>query len=235
MILSGHQPVYLPSLHLFSKIALSDKFMFVCHCQFVNKSWHSRNNIRNDNDALTLTVPVLKTGRFGQSISKTIINGDHWKRKHLGSIRNSYQKRPYFKDYFPRLEELIQQPWERLAQLNIALTLQFLDWLDIDTPIFYSEAHAIDGQKNDMLIAMCRAMGAQDYLSNTGAKAYVDDSILQAADITHHWQEFHHPRYDQGAEFMENLSIIDCLFNMGPATGDLVRKAGRIDPGLSTA
>jgi hypothetical protein len=235
MMLSGHQPVYLPSLHLFSKIALSDKFMFVGHCQFVNKSWHSRNVIRNGRTPLTLTVPVLKTGRFGQSISETIINGDHWKRKHLGSIRNSYQKRPYFKDYFPRLEELIQQPWENLGQMNIALIIQFLDWLNIDTPLFYSEDHAISGQKNDMLIAMCRAMGAQDYLSNMGAKAYGDESLLRAAAIDHHWQQFVPPRYEQGGEFMENLSIIDCLFNMGPASGDLVRQAGSIDPGLSTA
>ena len=43
MILSGHQPVYLPGIQLFNKIALSDKFMFVGHCAFEDGSWHNRN------------------------------------------------------------------------------------------------------------------------------------------------------------------------------------------------
>ncbi len=234
MILSGHQPVYLPSMHLFSKIALSDKFMFVGHCQFVNKSWHSRNTIRNGNQTLTLTVPVMKTGRFGQSISETEINNDHWKRKHLASIRNAYQKRPYFKDYFPALELLINQPWAYLGEMNIALIIQFLEWLEINTPIYYSEDYAITGQKTDMLINMCRAVGADHYLSNEGGSSYVDEKIMYDAGIYHCWQNFSHPIYDQGSDFMENLSIIDCLFNMGPASRDLIMKTSTILAGKFT-
>ncbi|MCF8473597.1 MAG: WbqC family protein [Emcibacter sp.] len=228
MILSGHQPVYLPSIHLFNKIALSDKFMFVGHCQFVNKNWHSRNYIRNGKESQILTVPVLKTGRFGQSISETVINGDHWKRKHLGSIKNAYQKRPYFKDYFPAIEELINRPWIYLGDLNIALVVQFLEWLKIDVPIFYSENHKISGHKTDMLISMCQAMGADHYLSNEGARSYVEEARMSEVGICHLWQDFSHPEYGQGADFIPNLSIIDCLFNMGPASRDIVIKAGTI-------
>lgn len=235
MILSGHQPVYLPSLHLFSKIALSDKFMFVGHCQFVNKSWHSRNVIRNGAQALTLTVPILKVGHFGQSISAAEINGNHWKRKHLASIRNAYQKRPYFEDYFPALEELINRPWTYLGEMNIALILQFLDWLDIDTPLFYSENHGISGQKTDMLMSMCQAMEADRYLSNEGARAYVDEHKMSGGEVSHFWQGFDHPTYDQGAEFIANLSIIDCLFNMGPASRGLILESGNIEAGEYTS
>lgn len=231
MILSGHQPVYLPSLHLFSKIALSDKFMFVGHCQFVNKSWHSRNIIRGAAQPLTLTVPVRKAGHFGQAISETEIDGTHWKRKHLGSIRGAYQKRPFFKDYFPALEELINRPWTYLGDLNIALIIQFLEWLEIDTPIFYSEEYGISGQKTDMLTSMCRAMEADHYLSNEGARAYVDEKQLFEAGIYHCWQDFKHPHYDQGAEFIENFSIIDCLFNKGAESRELILGAGAVSAG----
>lgn len=230
MILSGHQPVYLPSLHLFSKIALSDKFMFVGHCQFVNKSWHSRNNIRGANQMLTLTVPIRKAGHFGQSISEMEIDGAHWKRKHLGSIRGAYQKRPFFKDYFPTLEELINRPWKNLGELNIALIIQFLDWLKIETPLLYSEDQGITGQKTDMLISMCGAVDADHYLSNEGARAYVDEKQLSEAGISHCWQGFSHPLYDQGTDFMENLSVIDCLFNIGAAQcRELILAAGSIE------
>jgi len=228
MILSGHQPVYLPSLHLFSKIALSDQFMFVGHCQFVAKSWHTRNVIRNGENTLTLSVPVLKKGKFGQSINETEINGDHWKRKHLASIRGAYQKQPFFKDYFPTIEKILNQPWTSLGEMNIALIRQFLEWLEIDTPLLFSERHDITGQKNDMLISMCRAVNADQYLSNEGSRVYVDEDYLLAAGIKHHWQGFKHPTYEQGADFIENLSVIDGLFNVGPELGELIRQSGHI-------
>lgn len=234
MILSSHQPVYLPSLHLFNKISLSDKFVFLGHCQFVNQSWHSRNMIRNGDHPLTLTVPVVKAGHFGQSITDAAISGSHWKRKHLGSIRNAYQKRPYFKDYFPALEELINRPWTHLGEMNVALILQFLEWLEIETPIFYSEEHAISGHKTDMLMSSCQAMTADCYLSNEGSRCYVDEKKMCDAEISHYWQDFTHPVYDQGMEFIANLSIIDCLFNMGPASRELVVNAGVIKAGEYT-
>jgi len=231
MILSGHQPVYLPSLHLFSKIALSDEFMFVGHCQFVAKSWHSRNSIRSGQKPLTLTVPVFKTGRFGQSISETAINGDHWKRKHLASIRAAYQKRPFFDLYYPELEDLINRPWDHLGAMNIALIVKFLNWLEIDTPISYSEDHGVTGQKTDMLISMCQARAADHYLSNEGSRVYVEEDTMHQAGIYHCWQGFEHPVYDQGADFIPNLSVIDCLFNVGPASGGVIRSSGRVIAG----
>ena len=46
-ILSGHQP-----------IALSRQFVFVPHCDYQPKSWHSHNYIRGTAKPLNLSVPV---------------------------------------------------------------------------------------------------------------------------------------------------------------------------------
>ena len=48
MILSAHQPVYLPGIILFGKIAISDVFMFLGHVQFSRTSWQTRNRVRNE-------------------------------------------------------------------------------------------------------------------------------------------------------------------------------------------
>jgi hypothetical protein len=45
--LSGHQP-----------IALSRQFVFVPHCDYQPKSWHSHNYIRGTAKPLNLSVPV---------------------------------------------------------------------------------------------------------------------------------------------------------------------------------
>ena len=86
-MLSGHQPVYLPGILLFNKIALSDAFMFVPHCQYSPKSWQTRNYIRQGNDKIMLSVPVEKN--FGQSIDQTKILNTNWRAKHLRSIRQT--------------------------------------------------------------------------------------------------------------------------------------------------
>jgi len=129
VILSGHQPVYLPGIIVLTKIALSDAFMFVGHCQFQNKSWHSRNYVRGPNGPLLLMVPVEK--HMGQSIDQTKLLAGNWRRKHLASIEHAYRKRPFFADYFPRLETIINGNWGSLGCLNANLIYQIFGWLRI--------------------------------------------------------------------------------------------------------
>jgi hypothetical protein len=89
--------------------------------------------------------------------------------------------------------------------------------------------YPIEGHRTDMLISMCKATGADQYLSNRGAMDYVDEEKMAGAGIKHRWLNFVHPIYDQGhSEFITNLSIIDLLFNCGPDSGRIVREAGSV-------
>ncbi|MBL4544831.1 MAG: WbqC family protein [Oceanicaulis sp.] len=51
--MSAHQPVYLPGLILFHKIALSDVFVLLPDVQFQRHSWQQRNRVRNGKDAIS--------------------------------------------------------------------------------------------------------------------------------------------------------------------------------------
>lgn len=231
LILSGHQPVYLPGIILFSKIALSDVFMFVGHCQFVKKSWHSRNRIRLADQELWLTVPVKTSGRFDQAINETFIVDGIWKRKHLGSIRQAYQKAPFFKTYYPELEDRLLAFEGSLGDLNIGIIKMILRWLKIGTRIVDSRDYDIRGAKTDMLISMCQAVGADRYLSNEGSRDYVDEQTMADAGIQHCWQIFEHPVYAQPGAFMPNLSVIDLMFHTGPEAKEIVMSCGKVQPG----
>jgi hypothetical protein len=228
MILSGHQPVYLPGIILFNKIALSDAFMFVGHCQYSSKSWHTRNRIRNGSGEIFLSVPVVKAGRFGQSINETAIDNQPWKKKHLATIYHAYHRRPFFRDYFPELEQLLSRPWTSLGAMNMAIIRAMVRWFEIGTPVLDSVDYGIQGHKTDMLVAMCRAAGADHYLSNLGSQVYVDEEEMRRYGIEHSWQDFVHPVYEQGAPFLANMSAIDLAFNVGPRAAKIVRYCGRI-------
>ncbi|HYM79312.1 MAG TPA: WbqC family protein [Candidatus Dormibacteraeota bacterium] len=234
LLLSGHQPVYLPGMILFNKIALSDVFMFVGHCQYVRKSWHARNRIRLGDRELWLTIPVKTSGRFDQSINETSMVNEVWKRKHLGSIRQAYQRAPFFRDYYPELEEKLLAHNGSLGDLNVATIRMILRWLGIGTRVVDSRDYDIRGAKTDMLISMCQAVGADRYLSNEGSRDYVDEEQMAGAGVQHCWQMFEHPTYPQPGMFMPNLSVIDLLFNLGASATQLVVSCGRVAPGKFT-
>ncbi len=226
IVLSGHQPTYMPGIIVMAKIAVSDAFMFVGHCDYQPRSWHSRNFIRSSNygSLVTLRVPVIADS--GPSINDKLLDGDLWKHKHLRSLKFNYSKRPFFKDYFPELEAVMQMPHYTLGELNIALILMLCQWLDIDTPIFDSRDYDIEGHKTAMLADMCQKVGATDYLSSPG-ETYVQQQEMNG--YAHHYLKFNHPEYEQGYRvFMPNLSVIDLLFNMGPESGQIVRECADV-------
>ncbi len=219
MILSGHQPVYLPGIIVLAKIALSDKFMFVGHCDYQPKTWHSRTYIRGADGPIMLWVPVHK----GLSINETRPLADsHWRLKHLRSMELQYHKRPFFNDYYPEIMDCLMRPVASLAELNISLTHLLMHMLHIETPTYQSENFDIRGHKTAMLVNMCEKMGANHYLSSPGEVNYVRPEEMNGYE--HSYLKFTHPEYEQGhRKFMPNLSVIDLLFNMGPDAATIVR------------
>ncbi|HVR84338.1 MAG TPA: WbqC family protein, partial [Planctomycetota bacterium] len=92
MILTGHQPNYLPYAGFFEKIARSDRFLVVDNVQFVKRGtfgWMHRNRIRSGSPEGWdwLSVPILSKGRYTQEIREAEIdNSTPWPRKHWRSI-----------------------------------------------------------------------------------------------------------------------------------------------------
>jgi len=230
MILSGHQPVYMPGIIFFNKMALSDLFMYVGHLQFSPKSWQQRNRIFLNGKEHLLSVPVLKADRFGQKIDEVNLDEAPWRKKHLGSIKQAYIKRPYFNKYYPEFESVLNRQYESLGSLNREIIKLIMGWLEINTPIVESYDYPqIKDSKTDMLIQMCQSVGATHYLSNEGSRVYVNEQMMASFGIQHCWQKFTHPNYEQGHSFLPNLSALDIIFNLGPNAGLIVKSAGTID------
>ena len=233
--LSAHQPVYLPGLILFHKIALSDVFVLLPDVQFQRHSWQQRNRVRNGKDAIFLSVPVKKSGDLHRTIRQTEIADEPWRKKHLTTLRQVYGKRPFFDAYFPAIKALIETEYANLSDLNCALIRHFCEVLELEVQILDSAELAHEGESQDRLISLCHAAGADAYISNVGAASYVDKAGFSAKGVTHYWQAFTPPEYSQGKAFIPNLSIVDALFNLGPDTVELVRGCGEMTRDLEIA
>ena len=110
IILSAHQPVYLPWLGLFHKIALADIFCVFDIVQYQRKDFNNRNKIKTLAGPIWLTVPVKSSGRLNSIITDIEIINDGWHKKHLKSIELNYKKTPYFEQYFHSLKKILDTP-----------------------------------------------------------------------------------------------------------------------------
>ena len=224
-IVAIHQPQYLPYLGFFHKLLHCDVFVTLDNVQFQKNGLQNRNKLKTSQGWQWLTVPVLH--RSGQLINEVRINPKvPWQRKHWNALVSNYSPAPYFDVYGPGLKRLIDREWSSLCELNMVLIRWAMNALGIETPILYSSALGVEGNRTELLVNICKAVGAQCYLSGPGGRRYMELTAFEAAGITVIWQEFTSPAYDQvfpDVGFVPDLSVVDALFNCGPETIEFLR------------
>jgi hypothetical protein len=217
MILTAHQPVYLPWLGLFHKIAISDMFVLLDEVQFEKNGWMNRNKIKTKNESLLLTVPVLlKNYREIKSSEICINNSTNWQRKHLSSIQMNYSQSPFFDDYIGFFEEVYSKKWNFLNELNEYMLNWFLNKLEIKTKISKQSNYSFTGKKSDLILNMCKDLNASKFIFGSMGKDYADVKSFEKNNVSVFFQEYVHPTYSQmKGDFIPNLSVLDLLFNHG--------------------
>lgn len=214
VIVSIHQPNYLPYLGFFDKMNKSDIFVIYDDAQFNDKDYHHRNKIRTSRGWQWLTVPIVKEKVPINKIK--IKNIEDWKDKHFTAIRANYLKSKYFSEYEDILEELYEKRYEYLVDLNLSLINFIKDSFEINTKIVCSSKLKIESKSTQKLIDIVKACGGDTYLSGPGGRNYMNESLFKDSNIELIFQEFEHPIYKQRYdEFIKNLSAIDLLFNEG--------------------
>ena len=219
-----HQPQFLPWLGYLDKIDRADLFVVLDSVQFKKNEWQNRNRVRTDRGWQWVTVPVLH--RFGQRINEVHINETvDWRRKHLHALELHYARAAHRGQVVKGLAALYRQPWERLADLNLAVLRWLLDSFGIKTQLRLSSEMQLRDEPTERLIDICRAAGATSYLAGAGAREYMDVPKFEASGIGLEIQEFRHPVYRQCHEpFVPNLSAIDLFLTCGPEAFQIVRQ-----------
>ena len=233
MIVAAHQPHYLPWLGYLAKVAACDLFVVMDDLQYEDQNFQNRNRIKFNHGPIWLTVPLERGAQSDRICDKRIANGgsarQHWQRRHFETLRIHYQGAQFWKKYEPELRDVYARPWTRLCDLDLHLLQLHLRWFDIHTPVVLASSLALGGQKTDRLQALCRAVGADTYLSGGGgSRGYLDVAQLERAGVRVQWQTFAHPRYAQRYPqlgFVSHLGALDLLLNCGPVGRHLLLQA----------
>ncbi len=213
------QPSYLPWLGYFDLLLKADRFLVYDNVQFDKNGWRNRNQIKTQQGAQWLTVPVLTKGQNKPTNKDIRINNlEFWSKKHLKSIEMNYRKSPFFNEIYPELERIFNQHWEFLIDLNVTFIRFFCDYLKIHTPIGFTSELPVDlpEGKNEKLIAICKHLNVDEFYEPKGGEGYIDPEKFTENGIRLTFQNFQHPVYAQlHGPFISHLSIIDLLFNTG--------------------
>lgn len=226
MILTAHQPVYLPWLGLFHKIAMCDTYVFLDTVKYLKQDWNNRNKIKGAGGAMWLTVPVATGGSDNVLLQDVLISNEHnWRLKHWRSIKSCYGRAPYFGEYAPFFEDVYHRNWDRLSELNRHMLLWFLETLGIKVHFLRASELSLKGAKSDLVLDMCRKLGADTYIFGALGRDYAQVQDFQRANIKIEFQDYRHPEYPQlHGIFLSHLSIIDLLFNCGPSSFEVLMK-----------
>ena len=214
MLVTIHQPHYLPWLGYLQRMAQADLFILLDHVQFERGNYQNRTQVRVNGAAHWLTVPLQQRSQKERIVDKTIDASQDWAATHFETLRRAYGS-----GVTAPLKQIYETRWQRLADLN-AVLLDFLrDAFHIRTPLVNSSELDVAGAKSELVLNLCQAVGADALLVGLGgSRAYLDRAAFTRAGIGLVFQEFHHPVYPQRgpAPFIAGLSALDLLFNCGP-------------------
>jgi hypothetical protein len=222
------QPGYLPWLGFFDKLRRCDIFVYYDDVQFDKHGYRNRNQLKSPAGPQWLTVPVRHKGlEKPRIVDVEIEKGAPWGRKHLQSIKQWYAKAPYLQRYVPELEELLLRPWERLADLDVAIADLMCRWFGIRTQIERSSELGIEGGQSERLVNLCLHFGAERYLTGNASKDYLEVDRFAPHGIEVQWHDYQHPVYPQlHGEFVPNMSALDLLLNCGDESAAILAGDG---------
>jgi hypothetical protein len=220
LLVAIHQPHYLPWLGYLHRMARADLFIVLDHVQFERGNYQNRTQVRVNGAPHWLTVPVQQRSQKERIAEKAIDNSRAWGRAHFETLRRAYAGAGVFGLYATELRAILDSEWQRLVDLN-EHTLAFLrDAFDIRTPMVRSSELGVHGAKSELVLNLCKKVGASGLLVGLGgSRDYLDRAAFAAAGIELEMQRFTHPVYRQrgGGVFDAGLSALDLLFNCGPA------------------
>ena len=218
------QPNYIPWRGYFDFIKQSDVFVFYDDVQYTKNDWRNRNLIKTQDGAQWMTIPVDDSHRISKHLlikdAKIVQNG--WQERHLNLLEINYKFAPYYGEVRDIMVEAFAQHKEFLSQLAVSLITKTKDFLGINCHLMLSsEIGFTELSPSDRIIAICKHLGATEYLSGDAAREYLEVDKFGGIKVL--WHRYHERMYPQlWSGFVSRVSIIDTLMNCGIKTRDII-------------
>jgi len=186
---------YLPPVEYFAQLN-KHKTDFIIEAQehFIKQSYRNRAHIYSPDGVLALTVPVVKGVKVHTNIKNVKISYDFkWQRLHWLSLQNCYRRSAYFEFYEDEFAPFYHTHYEYLFDYNEKFLTLLLKLLKLKVDVNYTNEYF------------------PDYPNMEDFRKTIDHR-KQSPFI----QKPYFQLFEEKQGFLNNLSIVDLLFNHGP-------------------
>jgi WbqC-like protein family len=218
VITSVHQPHFLPWISYVNKVVRSDVFVWLDTVQYRKNYFQNRTVIRTPMGAKNwLTLPVHAP--FGTAIADVKLAEPGWRDRVRKMLEQDYGRAPFFRECWPPIRAALEDSNDSLVDVNCRSLEAVLRLLGVEVRLLRASQLGADAEDpTDRLVAICRAVGARRYIAGRGGRNYLRVDTFDRAGIEILWQQCEPSEYPQsGPGFLPGLSVVDCLFNVGPA------------------
>ena len=188
---------YLAPIQYYTKLINYKKVYIEIHDHFIKQTYRNRCKIYGANGLLQLSIPVKKDS-VKVKIKDLLIDYDtNWQKIHWKSIESAYRSSPFFEFYADDLIPFYTKNYKYLYDFNSSIQAIILDLIEHSTQIEYTQ----DFIKEN-------ALGLDDFRDKIHPKKKLYDPDFKI--------EKYNQVFVEKYGFIENLSIVDLLFNEGP-------------------
>ena len=191
--------LYLAPIQYYSKLFRAKRVVIETDDNYQKQSYRNRCIIAAANGSLPLSIPVDKP-KGAKLKMRDIKIADHgnWQHLHWNAIISAYNSSPFFEYYRDDLYHFYKRKTTYLFDFNEELRSLICTFLGIETPVSYTKqfVHQPDTDTTDLRETIHPKRDWRNIDKQFVSKPY--------------YQVFAEKR-----PFIENLSIIDLLFNMG--------------------
>lgn len=202
-------PTYFPSISHYVALLKSSAVVFEMHDHFQKQTNRNRMYIYSPNGIQLLNVPVKRSNEAHQYTQDVRIENDFgWQKQHFKSLEAAYRSSPFFEYFEDDILPVFQKKHTFLMDLNLEVFALVNDCLGLKIETFHTENYEpILTQAHDLRVL---AQGKKDNNSF--------DSYTQVFGNKH--------------GFLNNLSILDLLFNEGRYALDYLKNQTLTDSPL---
>lgn len=191
---------YLAPIVHYALIAQHESYAIDAHEHFVKQSYRNRAEIYGANGKLNLIVPLQKRKNRIPMHAIEISYEEKWQRLHWRSFESAYRLSPYFEYYEDEFLPFYEnKEHTKLLDFNLALEDKIKSLLGLN------QARQLTEKYEEQEV---------DY--------------RQLIHPKHELEQIEFPYYIQVFTekygFIPNLSVLDLLFNLGPASSDYLKE-----------
>lgn len=212
------QPYLFSYLGYWQMAGAADIFVLLDDVNFIKKGWINRNNILLDGRAHMFTLPLSGVSQ-NKLICEIEVSADYKeKQKLLKTIGQCYAKAPYFNDFFPVVEAVINHHENNLASFLEHHFILMFEYLGCATRLLRSSGLKKNNEfkAQDRIIDICRRLDTKVYLNAIGGQELYQEESFHAENMALKFIKMRPIPYRQfSGNFVPGLSIIDVLMFNG--------------------